>query len=390
MRRQATRHIIAIMLFLGMVFSSGRVKSQEKTPIDSTYIAVADTLSQLKSKNKFVEFVTKRRNFILAPQFDRGPETGILTGIYYLQLYKNKKDSSTRTSNTETFLSVTQKHQYIAEFNETILFSKEKYILRGFTLLTRYNEYFFGLGNNHDLKNKDTIEFNLVQTTQRLTRAVTKKFFVGLQYQFYQTYNIGYRANSLLAASNAFGKNGTLTSGLGPVFLYDSRDNVINSRTGFYLDMSALFISKSLGSTCDFTNLTLDARKFIKLYKNNILCLQWIINYNVGDVPFRQLGLLGSDIMMRGYYLGSYRDKVMSCAQIEFRIPVWRFIGITLFSAAGQVQPDAKSFSLNDMHFTYGAGLRFMFIKHERVNISADFGFGAGSKALYFGSGESF
>jgi hypothetical protein len=391
MRSQAKRYMReTCLLMLFVLFTIKEVKSQEKPEVDSTYIAVADTLSKVKSKSKFLEFVTKKRSFLIAPQLDRGPETGILTGLYYLQLYKNKKDSATRTSNTETFLSFTQKKQYLIEINEIIFFNKEKYILRGSSMLTRYNEYFFGIGNNHDLKSKDTIEFNLVQTTQRLTRVISKKFFAGLQYQYYQTYNIGYRDNSLLQQQMVFGRDGSTSSGFGPVFLYDTRDNVIYTRTGFYLDVSALFIRKSFGSTCNFTNVTIDVRKFIKFYKNDVICFQWIMNYNQGDVPFRQLGMLGSDIMMRGYYMGSFRDKVMTCGQVEFRIPVWRFIGITLFAAAGEVQPDLKSLNTNDIKLTYGLGLRFMLIKHERVNVGGDFGFGKGSKALYFGSGESF
>ncbi|HXB39921.1 MAG TPA: hypothetical protein VNZ49_05215, partial [Bacteroidia bacterium] len=119
------------LLMLFVLFTIKEVKSQEKPEVDSTYIAVADTLSKVKSKSKFLEFVTKKRSFLIAPQLDRGPETGILTGLYYLQLYKNKKDSATRTSNTETFLSFTQKKQYLIEINEIIFFNKEKYILRG-------------------------------------------------------------------------------------------------------------------------------------------------------------------------------------------------------------------------------------------------------------------
>jgi hypothetical protein len=364
--------------------------AQERPELDSTYLAVADSASHVKHKSKFMEFVTKRRNYLVAPQFDRSPETGILTGIYYLQLYKNKRDSATRTSNTETFLSFTQKKQYIVELNETILFHKEKYILRGSSIITRYNEYFFGIGNNHDLRKKDTIEFNLFQTTQRLTRVITKKFFAGLQYQYYQTYNVDYRYNSILATDSVYGRNGSISSGIGPVFLYDTRDNVIYTRTGAYVDISAMFVRKEFGSTCQFFNFTLDARKFIKFYKNDVICFQYIMNYNQGNVPFRQLGMLGSDIMMRGYYMGSYRDKVMTCGQVEFRIPVWKFIGMTLFGAAGEVQPDLQSMNWDDVKFTYGFGLRFMLIKHERVNVGGDLGFGKGSRALYFGSGESF
>ncbi len=344
----------------------------------------------VKKKENILDLITKRRNFLIAPQFDRAPETGILTGIYYLQLYKNKHDTIARTSNTETYLSVTQKKQYLFEFNETLLFKKENYILRGGSIIASYNEYFFGIGNNINLKQKENIQFNLIQTTQRFTRKIVKKMFAGIQYQYYQVYNLHYPENGLLEKSGAQGLNGSRTSGLGPVFLYDSRDNVIYSRTGFYLDISALFVKNFMGSDHQFTNFTLDARRFVKFYKNNILCLQGLINYNLGDVPFRQLALMGSDIMMRGYYMGTYRDKVMTCGQIEFRIPVWRFISIALFTAVAEVQPNINSFNWNDIKYTYGLGFRFMFIKHERVNIGGDLGFGKNTKALYFGSGESF
>jgi len=345
----------------------------------------------LKKKNRFIEFLTKKRTFLVAPQLARSPETGILTGLYYLKLFKNLKDTNTRTSNIETFLSVTQKKQYFFRFNETILFDKERFILRGTSNIARYNEYFYGIGNNIDLKQKDTIELNFAYTTQRLTGKIARGCFLGLQYQFYKTLNIGYIQNDILdKTANALGKNGSLTSGIGPVFLYDTRDHVIYSRTGSYLDASALFVKKFLGSNFEYTNITIDARKFIKFYKNYVLCFQGLLNYNVGNVPFRQLALMGGDVIMRGYYLGSYRDKVMTCAQVELRLPIYKFFGIVLFAAAGEVQSKLSAFNSNDIRYTAGMGLRFMFIKHERVNVGADVGFGKKTKGLYFGSGESF
>jgi hypothetical protein len=347
-------------------------------------------VDSLRTFSKIKNYFTKSRNYLIAPQFDRGPETGILTGIYYLQLFKHKKDSSVRTSNTETFLSVTQKQQYLAEFNETILIGKDKFILRGSSLFTRYNEYFYGIGNNIDLKQKDTIEFNLFHTTQRLTRVVNNKIFAGIQYQFYEVYNLGYKANDILDRTQPVGLKGSLTSGLGPVFLYDSRDNVIFSHTGAYLDISALFVNKDLGSQYNFTNFIFDARKFFEVYKRYVFCIQGLINYNWGQVPFRQLAQMGGDILMRGYYLGAYRDKTMMCGQVEMRVPLWKFIGMVLFAAAGEVEPTIHKYNWSDLKFTEGFGLRFMLIKHERVNVGGDLGFGKNTRGLYFGSGESF
>ena len=349
-----------------------------------------DSSAHVSRTKKFIEKLTKKRNFLVAPQLDRAPETGFLTGIYYLQLFKIKKDSLTRTSNIETFLSITEKKQYIAEVYPTILFKKERYILRSFNIFSKYNEYFYGIGNGHDLKNKELINYNVLQTTQRFTRHVSNRFFAGLQYQYYQTWDIHYPTDGLLAHSNALGRDGSVTSGAGPVLLYDSRDNVYNSHSGFYMDVSALFAEPLIGSQYEFHNFLIDTRTFVRLWRENVLCFQGIVNFNWGDVPFRQLALMGSDILMRGYYMGTYRDKVMLCGQTELRLPVYKFIGLILFTAVGEVQKKIEDLNTDDIRITYGFGLRLMLIKHEKVNVGGELGFSKNTKAFYLGSGESF
>jgi hypothetical protein len=346
--------------------------------------------SAARKKRPFVDFLTKRRNFLIAPQLDRSPETGFLTGLYYLQLLRLFKDSLTRTSNTETYLSITEKHQYIFEFNETFLFKHDKFILRGSSILSSYNEFFYGIGNDIDVNRRELINLNFYQNTQRFTAELHKKFYAGIQYQFYKNWDIRETNDSILYYSSALGKSGSTTSGAGPVFLYDSRDNVIYSSKGLYVDVSALFVQRSFGSEYNYTNLTVDVRKFKRFYRNNIVAFQGMANFNWGQVPFRQLALMGSDILMRGYYMGTYRDKIMLCGQTELRLPVYKFIGIILFAAAGEVQQKVEQLNMEDIRLTYGFGLRLMLIKHEKVNVGGELGFSRNTKALYLGSGESF
>ena len=368
-------------VFLFLLFFFSIVRGQDTIRFDSL---------ATNKKVSLMEFITKRRNFLIAPQLDRSPETGFQTGLYYLQLIKNKKDSTARTSNTETFLSITERKQYILEFNESIFLKKEKYILRGGTILSDYNEFFYGVGNDINVNQREFITLNVLNTSQRFIQSLGNKYFAGIQYQFYKTWNIHYAPNGILDNSDVLGKNGSRTSGFGPVFLYDSRDNVIYSSSGFFLDISAIFAQKAFGGQYNYTNFILDARKFIPVYKKNILTFQGLANFNWGNLPFRQLSLMGSDIMMRGYYMGTYRDKIMMCAQTELRMPVWRFIGVVLFAALGEVEKKLSSINLKDIKETYGAGLRFMLIKHEKVNVGGELGFSRNTKALYFGSGEAF
>jgi hypothetical protein len=369
----------AVFLFLILSFC---LKAQNAFP---------DSLKPHKSfVQKVIEEATKKRKFLLAPEFGRSPQTGFYTGIYYLQLFKVKGDTDSRTSNIETYGTVTERNQYFLTFNNTVLFDKEKYFWRGNSYISKFNEFFYGIGNDIDVNTKDLINFNYFNTLQRVTRVIKSHTYVGLQAQFTKTFNLTYDKGGLLDESSAYGKGGSQNTGVGPVFLYDSRDHVIFTRTGTYLDISAMFFQKAFGSQYPFTNMIIDFRKFIKVYKNDVISFQTLINYNWGNVPFRQLALMGGDVMMRGYYPGIYRDNFMMAQQIELRIPVYKIFGIVLFAAVAEVEHTLQAFNWQDLKYTYGIGLRFMFIKHERINVGGDLGFSKNTKTLSLGSGESF
>jgi hypothetical protein len=131
-------------------------------------------------------------------------------------------------------------------------------------------------------------------------------------------------------------------------------------------------------------------RKFFQLWPRHILCLQTILNFNDGHPPFRQLANMGGDVMMRGIYYGRFRDNDMIASQAEFRFPVWKWIGLCVFGGLSEVADKPEHFSFCAVHYTYGAALRVMFIRHERVNIGIDLGLGDHTSGVYFGSGESF
>jgi hypothetical protein len=76
--------------------------------------------------------------------------------------------------------------------------------------------------------------------------------------------------------------------------------------------------------------------------------------------------------------------------QAELRVPIYKLFGVVLFGGFGEVQSTLHQFNTTDLKYTYGAGLRLMIIKHERVNIGGDFGMSKNTNGLYLGSGESF
>ena len=94
---------------------------------------------------------------------------------------------------------------------------------------------------------------------------------------------------------------------------------------------------------------------------------------------------------MRGYFEGRYRDLTFMMLQMEYRQYFWWRLGFVVFGGVGDVADDLLNYTFEDLKYSYGLGLRFLFNQKEKVNIRIDLGFGQdGNSGLYFGVEESF
>ncbi len=390
--------LILLCMFLGVLSLPAQEEhSHGNIVVSDSSHTIIDTIAN-EARQGFItkvkNVISKERTFIIAPEFGRKPETGFLTGLYYLQLFKltRELDSASRTSNVEAYFDYTERRQIIAQVRNNLLFKRERFILRGENVYTKFPSLFWGIGQHTTPEMQEAISFEMASITQRLVTKIGSRYFAGLQYHFMKVSNVQHTAGALFDQQSVPGATGSLTSGAGLVFLFDSRDNILNAYKGFYFDASILMNPKVLGGEYEFTNVTIDARKFIPLSRKNvrILALQALVNYNSGNVPFRQMAAMGGDQIMRGYYTGRFRDKILTAAQAEFRFLAWNRIGFTTFVAVAEVGPTFSAFNFNEVHYTYGGCVRFMINKKERLNIGIDTGFGRHTKGLYFNSGEAF
>lgn len=89
---------------------------------------------------------------------------------------------------------------------------------------------------------------------------------------------------------------------------------------------------------------------------------------------------------MRGFFEGKYRDLHAMVYQTEYRLPVYRNLGMVAFASAGQVASTVPGFSFR--RFKYGGGIGFRYkLNDEGLNIRLDFGIGD-QRAFYFGLNE--
>lgn len=318
------------------------------------------------------------------------PETRWLLGVSITNIYHANKDSITRPSYVRLNIAYSQNNQFnirptIEHFTKGNMFN-----IRGIYNYTNFVENFWGIGNNSPMSVKELYSFRQHRVNLKVAYQARLHFFVGAQYGMEKLYDVGRLSGGLLETSNLLGSNGYFVSGLGATMYYDDRDHVYNPIKGQMIELSNEFYGTVFGSEYNFLNVTLDARKYIGLWKENVLALQGFINVNEGNIPFRMMGVIGSDVFMRGYYNGRFRDNHAMAFQAELRKTIWGPIGCVVFAGGGTVA-HVESDLFSGIKPNYGLGLRVKVVRKERVNARFDYGFGAdGLSALYIGLNEAF
>ncbi|CAI8415343.1 MAG: Uncharacterised protein [Cryomorphaceae bacterium] len=105
------------------------------------------------------------------------------------------------------------------------------------------------------------------------------------------------------------------------------------------------------------------------------------------------LSLMGGESLMRGYYLGRYRDKNLVAGQVEYRILPFegsKKWGASAFLAAGQVFSEDSPFELGKFLPTGGLGVRYLIFPEKDIYTRIDVAFTQEGPGFYFFIGEAF
>ena len=167
----------------------------------------------------------------------------------------------------------------------------------------------------------------------------------------------------------------------------------MNPRDALYSEWAFLSYGSHTRSDFSFTSYIVDNRIYRPLRENTVLCAQLYGQFTVGNPPFNMLSLLGGESLMRGYYLGRYRDRNLLAGQIEYRILQFSFskrIGASVFLATGQVYGDDHPFSWREFLPTGGAGLRFLIFPEKDIYTRLDVAFTEEGRGVYLFIGEAF
>ena len=318
------------------------------------------------------------------------PETGIAGGGLLYAVVGDPTDSLRKKGNLQHFISFTQKGQILLENSWFLFTPSNRHLISGSLDVLRFPEIFFGIGINPTKVCPPFLyQANQFRFTNYFYWATKKEVYLGC---IVRSEALGKPETKSTMYSDKLayhiGGKGFLTGGLGPAFLWDKRDFALNPTRGIYLDIhSASFLN--LGQK-PFSLFMLDFRTyFSNPSKSGTFALQAVYQRASAQTPFRMLPGLGGPGMMRGFFIGRYRDNQLWVLQSEWRQKIKGRFGATVFSGIGSVAKTGPE--LTDRVFKHlGVGLRWQIKKDEKVNLRLDFARAGKDVNVYIVLAEAF
>jgi len=332
----------------------------------------------------------------VAPILKVSPETSLAFGATVILNWDFKN------ANANTFSSI-GRSTFIYTFNKQLdwtsyfeVYTKNNnFVFIGSISYKRFPQYYYGVGNEIEENDREKFDYQRFYVDLKGRYRVFNDFFVGVAIDFNTLYNVSWneKENSKFWNNpSLLGTNGYVVSGLGPEISYDSRDIAGSPMRGSKINIAYLFYGEGIGSEYTYRGLEMRFSKYITISKKRkyVLALNYYGDLVWGDMPFDQIPGLGNDKVMRGYYNGRYRDKNYMAVQAEWRMPIWKVIGMTTWVGAGQVGNRVSDYTWSGMKPNFGIGLRVMIDKRSSTNLRIDEGFGRNTNGMYLSIGEAF
>lgn len=356
-----------------------------------TVIANGQVLNKAVEKVKSnLNDTVEKRGYLVYPTIAYSPETRFEFGAVGLLLYHAKDNPRNRLSEANIFGFVTQESQWGIWQEHSLYTDRDKWFIQGNTRFQFFPLLYFGIGPSTQNDPAIVLSTNLI-TRQRFMRSIKPNLFLGPVVDLNRVYNVDYKSSES-HPNRPPGSEGNTTFGLGLSITYDTRSNALNARNASYTELT--YLNYHLSPVFGFQSLQADTRKYLPGFKkSHVWAIQAYASVNQGNIPFNRLALMGGENLMRGYYLGRFRDNAYAAMQTEYRILPFGFskrFGMAIFASAGNVAPRPNQFLQTNIKYAIGGGPRFLVFKNKDIFVRLDAAATPEGMAYYFFLGEAF
>lgn len=407
-------------LFIVLLLSQSFVYAQ--TALDTQNPCPPKTVFELfKKKDSILIVKPAKNNFLLViPIIGVQPATGFSYGATAQYTFKGNGISD-KYSSANLGMTMTTEKQLLVNVKNNVLLKNNRIYLKGDYRLYLFTQPNYGLGTNIIPKRKEGADFeiesieepmdyNYFKFHQSASWEVRKNCYVGggVEIDWYSSIydqNLDLENQKLThhyrySTQNGFSQEEYFVNGLSANFIFDSRDNQINTRTGWFANVNYRFNWDLFNDQKASNVLNTEVRYFLPIdpKREQFVLGIWAYGHFVvnGVLPYLNLPAIGWDQRSRsgeGYTQGLFRGDNLAYLQAELRFPIScnQILSGTVFSSFVTASNKTENIHL----FQYvqpavGVGLRLLIDKATRTNLVFDYALGNQSKGFYLNAGETF
>ncbi|QZT38222.1 outer membrane protein assembly factor [Halosquirtibacter xylanolyticus] len=385
------------LLFIMCVATLSSFAQQQDTLVNKNLI---DHTTELVSKTlDKVTFTHDKYSFSLYPMLGFGPQTGFQVGIMpvfrFIPKDTLKANEFYRPTTLIPSFMVSAQGQFSFEV-DFLMYTKSRWILMSNIKINETPNDFYGIGNNDSsVVPTDYTYYNRMWSGE-VSKGVTEEFFIGFRFLISHTKNeldLDSEPDAVPLDESVYGFDGGYAMGIGPVVRYDTRDDILFPRDGFFGTSYYLNFPKASFNDYSFQKWVVDLRYYKSLKDpNRVLAFQVFADLNFGEVPFYLMSKLGGKKALRGIeHPFRYIDEKVWFTRAEYRRMFKNRFGYAVFAGLGNEFGSNDNRAFKDIKVVYGAGLRFKILPEDNLNFRADVGFGPhGQNSIYLTVLEAF
>ncbi|WP_413578371.1 BamA/TamA family outer membrane protein [Bdellovibrio sp. HCB290] len=348
----------------------------QKTPLDFQPTAGSDVEADEDTLYKPEPGVKEKKSkgeLVLAPVPNYNPSQGWGLALLGQKIFPTSKGVKPSMGIGAVF--GTQKKSYGGVLGYVGRLNEDRLRLNVFGGAARINSDFYGTGKDAGVRDQYVLmEQDAAFGSAQLLPQLAEGFFLGV--------TLGY---SKMKTSFEFDQlppevsNRTITDeNWLPGFKgqYDSRNNSFYPTTGIYSNFQGQFFDKNFGGDHTFQRYKVSYNQYFTVFSEDVIAVRAATEANIGDVPFYNMAVFGQGQDMRGYKAGQYRDNILWAAQSEYRHRFAAHWGYVVFGGFGDVIGKVSEFTLTDLLWAGGAGIRYRLGRENPVDFRVDVAYG--------------
>ncbi len=305
------------------------------------------------------------------PAVFRTPETGLGIGgvIIFVPSGTTKKVSSLLGGAV-----ITDRNQIFSAVYGEKYFLGDQWVGELYSSFQEYPDLFYGIGAHTRLEDGESYTWKQRQIASSMRYLFTDDFRAGLNAVISDDNFTDLKDTGLLKTASR-GVEGGRSLGLGGSMRWDTTDDAYSPGSGEVVNILYMDYARRLSGEYGFRSLEVNLKKYWTIASKDHLAAQIYLLHNMGQTPFYLLAKLGGKNLLRGYFLGRYRDQSMLVSQLEYRRHFWGPWAGVAFAGVGNVGPTLSQLVDETPKPSVGFGGRYKLVQRQNINVRLDCAF---------------